>query len=832
MPERQNDTSEEDIANVNAVTRGFDRDAGFTYYDPVEARKIAEQQQAEYAAKFPPKTEPPKPARILELERLTGKTFYPEWSTTPSKPGRDYEEGREYGTPVSYSYQDKFDGVRREVYFDADGNYVRVTGDLDKNEFLQNSLMLFAAVFLPGIGNAITNALVSEGVMTAGAMANAVGAGIANTAYGLAQGQTLDKALTNAIVGAAVQTGSIEVAQKLNLVIGSPAVTNAIVSTAGSMVKTAAAGGSADDIARAGLGGLVSSATTSLISDIVKDMPNFANVAGAAAGGAVVGGGGGAIMGALNSLVSTAAKNYAKDVKEAVEQKNYDKFEAASRALLAQNAYDASNVAPTDVELQRQYLAANHISLTNEYNNLQRLYAADPNSVEYADAYAKYIKNNDAYKTEVAAVTTAVSPTTEISDAEIESEFQSLMDKEKLQTVTVQATLSPTQEILNLINVTPTSTPITTPSVALPTVTVTATPTVSVSPAILTTVSPTVNVTQTLVDQILNTVTVRATQSVSPTVTINVFQTVSPTVTTKVTQDVLPTVTVRATQEVLPTVTVSVTRPTVTVTQVQVFPTVTVNATVSPTVTLPTVTVSATRPTIDVTQFLVDQILNTVTVSATQTVSPTVTLPTVTVRATQPVLPTVTVQATRPTVTVTQVQVFPTVTVNATVSPTITLPTVTVRATQTVLPTVTVRATVSPTVKLPTVTVRATISPSPTVRFPTVTVEATRPTVTVTQIQVFPTVTVETTVSPTIDTTPTVTASPTVKYSPTIKIVTTVTPPPPPPKKPPSVLAQALNLQPTGAYRGAGEIEDPSTGKKRRQVWNEETLRLKDALGV
>jgi len=800
MPERhtENDAWSVEGWNSDVVTRGFDRDnpSGIGEFGtlPVNTQTLAEL-KAEYAAKYPPQTEPPKPARILELERLTGKTLSPTWATTPTRVGgRDVEQGVAYGTPVSYSYEDKFDGVRRTAYFDVNGNFQQLGKDLDKNEFLQNSLMLFAAVFLPGIGNAITNLLVSEGVMTAGAMANAVGAGIANTAYNLAQGQTLDKALTNAIVGVAVQTGSIEVAQKLNLVIGSPAVTNAIVSTAGSMVKTAAAGGSADDIARSGLGGLVSSATTSLISDVVKDMPNFANVAGAAAGGAVVGGGGGAIMGALNSLVSTAAKNYAKDVEEAVKQKNYDKFEEASRALLAQNAYDASNVAPTDVELQRQYLAANHISLTNEYNNLQRLYAADPNSVEYADAYAKYIKNNDAYKTEVAAVTTAVSPTTEISDAEIESEFQSLMDKEKLQTVTVQATLSPTQEILNLINVTPTSTPITTPSVALPTVTVTATPTVSVSPAILTTVSPTVNVTQTLVDQILNTVTVRATQSVSPTVTVNVFQTVSPTVTTKVTQDVLPTVTVRATQEVLPTVTVRATQ--------------------------------TTSPTINVTQILVDQILNTVTVSATQTVSPTVTLPTVTVRATQPVLPTVTVQATRPTVTVTQVQVFPTVTVNATVSPTITLPTVTVRATQTVLPTVTVRATVSPTIKLPTVTVRATISPSPTVTFPTVTVRATQ--------EIFPTVTIKVTqeVSPTIDTTPTVTASPTVKYSPTIKIVTTVTPPPPPPKKPPSVLAQALNLQPTGAYRGAGEIEDPSTGKKRRQVWNEETLRLKDALGV
>jgi hypothetical protein len=34
------------------------------------------------------------------------------------------------------------------------------------------------------------------------------------------------------------------------------------------------------------------------------------------------------------------------------------------------------------------------------------------------------------------------------------------------------------------------------------------------------------------------------------------------------------------------------------------------------------------------------------------------------------------------------------------------------------------------------------------------------------------------------------------------------------------------------SYRGAGEIESKSTGKPRRDVWNEASLRLKDALGL
>jgi hypothetical protein len=48
-----------------------------------------------------------------------------------------------------------------------------------------------------------------------------------------------------------------------------------------------------------------------------------------------------------------------------------------------------------------------------------------------------------------------------------------------------------------------------------------------------------------------------------------------------------------------------------------------------------------------------------------------------------------------------------------------------------------------------------------------------------------------------------------------------------PPFSPSTTLGQAL----TG-YRGAGEIEGKKTGKPRREVWNEESLRLKDALGL
>ena len=49
---------------------------------------------------------------------------------------------------------------------------------------------------------------------------------------------------------------------------------------------------------------------------------------------------------------------------------------------------------------------------------------------------------------------------------------------------------------------------------------------------------------------------------------------------------------------------------------------------------------------------------------------------------------------------------------------------------------------------------------------------------------------------------------------------------------PASALGSALGTTGLTSYRGAGEIEGAGTGKARRKVWNEESLKLKDALGV
>jgi hypothetical protein len=206
----------------------------------------------------------------------------------------------------------------------------------------------------------------------------------------------------------------------------------------------------------------------------------------------------------------------------------------------------------------------------------------------------------------------------------------------------------------------------------------------------------------------------------------------------------------------------------------------------------------------------------TTVVSPTTVVEPTTSVqPTTKVQPTTLVEPTTVVQPTtkvQPTTTTRPTLVPPTVrpTTTVTTTPTPTLP-------PTVVPTVepTIEPTVLPTVKpTPTFTIRPTVKPTSTTT-PTPTIEPT----------VKPTVTSKPT--PTTTVKPTTTTSPTPTTKPT---VVTVRPTVEPTTRPTSrVLSDALKLS---AYRGAGEIEDPSTGKPRKNVWNEESLRLKDALGI
>jgi len=72
----------------------------------------------------------------------------------------------------------------------------------------------------------------------------------------------------------------------------------------------------------------------------------------------------------------------------------------------------------------------------------------------------------------------------------------------------------------------------------------------------------------------------------------------------------------------------------------------------------------------------------------------------------------------------------------------------------------------------------------------------------------------------------------TTSYKPNIFTTTYLSPKTRTAAAPTSALGSALGTTGLTSYRGAGEIEAPSTGKARKKVWNEKSLKLKDALGV
>ena len=76
------------------------------------------------------------------------------------------------------------------------------------------------------------------------------------------------------------------------------------------------------------------------------------------------------------------------------------------------------------------------------------------------------------------------------------------------------------------------------------------------------------------------------------------------------------------------------------------------------------------------------------------------------------------------------------------------------------------------------------------------------------------------------------TSATTATYKPDIFTTTYLSPKTRTAAAPTSALGSALGTTGLTAYRGAGEIEGTGSGKPRKKVWNEESLKLKDALGV
>jgi hypothetical protein len=188
----------------------------------------------------------------------------------------------------------------------------------------QIAYAIAASFFLPGVGEALGASLMEAGVVTsaaeasaaataagataaqaaaagasATATATAIGTALAKTGVSVAQGVPFDTALTNATVDAVTSTGSQSIAKTISTLGASPSVANAVTSIGASGLATAAKGGSAADIETNMKGALAGSTVTGLTGD---------KLSGAVVGGGITGGTTGALLGAAGAAGSDAAK--------------------------------------------------------------------------------------------------------------------------------------------------------------------------------------------------------------------------------------------------------------------------------------------------------------------------------------------------------------------------------------------------------------------------------------------------------------------------------------------------------------------------------------------
>jgi len=232
---------------------------------------------------------------------------------------------------------------------EASGRY---KSSRDTGSFNPVSIIAGMAIsyFLPGVGSAIANTLLAEGIVTSELAASVIGNAIANTAASVAQGQPLDKALTNAVVSVAVNTGSIELAKEANALFKHPSVTDALISAGASAVKTAAAGGTEEDIARNMGAALAGSAASTAYQSAGDDYTRqTGRVIGSAVAGAVTGGTTGAITGAVGELGGQAKGKVSGAIEDKLKGTTDTKALPASQVEVLNPPTDAGALSPVTV---------------------------------------------------------------------------------------------------------------------------------------------------------------------------------------------------------------------------------------------------------------------------------------------------------------------------------------------------------------------------------------------------------------------------------------------------------------------------------------------------
>ena len=190
------------------------------------------------------------------------------------------------------------------VQFDPQGNPIFFTQGASSADVAGNPVVALAlAVVLPGVGVAIGETLNAAGLVST-ASANAVGTALAKVSVSVAMGQPLDAAIKDAAISSIVQTGSVDAAKEIVAAGTDPKIANAIASVGGSIVQTAARGGDASDILT---NAVAAAGASSLISMDVS--PTIAKAIGVAVSG-------GTAEQVIKSLASSGGES--KDVKNAI----------------------------------------------------------------------------------------------------------------------------------------------------------------------------------------------------------------------------------------------------------------------------------------------------------------------------------------------------------------------------------------------------------------------------------------------------------------------------------------------------------------------------------
>jgi len=202
---------------------------------------------------------------------------------------------------------------------------------------------------IPGVGSAIAEGLMASIEGLSLTVANAIGTTIASSALNIAQGQDPETAIKNALVNTAVSTGSVPLAKEVNTFIGHPAVTDALISAGASAVKTAAAGGTEQDIANNMTGALAGSAASSAYQEAGQDYTRqTGRVIGSAVAGGVTGGAQGAISGAIGELGGQAKGKVAGAIEDVISPSDTGALTPSEVAVLP-NIEVAAKKLPADI---------------------------------------------------------------------------------------------------------------------------------------------------------------------------------------------------------------------------------------------------------------------------------------------------------------------------------------------------------------------------------------------------------------------------------------------------------------------------------------------------